>query len=82
MWRNITRPLSYFNDFFPFMSSGLGFSLGDGNNFNFWSDEWIEGITLKFMFLQVFVLAMNKVRKVKENGCWTNKHWSWKVDLQ
>ena len=82
MWRNITRPLSLSNDFFPFMSSGLGFSLGDGSNINFWSDEWIAGIMLKSMFSRVFASAMNKVGKVKEYGCWTNKHWSWKVDLR
>ena len=77
MLRNITRPLSPSNDFFfSFMSSGLGFSLGDSSNINFLFDEWIVGITLKFMFPWIFALAMNKVGKAKEYGCWTNKHWS------
>ena len=48
------------------MSSRLGFSLDDGSNINFWSDEWIAGITLKSMFPRVFTLVMNKVGKVKE----------------
>ena len=69
MWRNITRLLSPSNEFFSLMSSVLGFSLGDGSNINFWSDEWIEGITLKSMFPRVFALAVNKVGKVKEYGC-------------
>ncbi|XVF18357.1 hypothetical protein REPUB_Repub11eG0014500 [Reevesia pubescens] len=59
----------------------MGFSIGDGNNINFWSDDWTMSM-LKHRFPRIFALATKKVGKFKEFGSWIDDKWVWCIVLR
>ncbi|XVF42758.1 hypothetical protein PTKIN_Ptkin01aG0390000 [Pterospermum kingtungense] len=62
--------------------SGTCFSVGNGARVRFWTQEWIPGIILKFVFPRIFALALNKEGFVKEFGSVVNGVWEWSIHLQ
>ncbi|XP_021288374.1 uncharacterized protein LOC110419604 [Herrania umbratica] len=60
IWKNITKPFFGAYDFSAFVVDGISLSLGNGNRTSFWEDEWIDDITFKVVFPQIFALAVKK----------------------
>ncbi|XVE88638.1 hypothetical protein DITRI_Ditri19aG0085600 [Diplodiscus trichospermus] len=44
MWKNITKPLMYNDEFTNTFVFGMGFSLGNRRMIKFWDVEWIPGV--------------------------------------
>ena len=82
IWKNIVRVSLSNNMYSKVFSSGLGFSIGDRSKIRFWLDSWIDGVTLKFAFLRIHALFVNKKGKLREFGCWINNKWSWRILLR
>ncbi|XVF36625.1 hypothetical protein REPUB_Repub19eG0073200 [Reevesia pubescens] len=57
------------------INAGCGFVLGNEEFINFWTDEWIEGGSLKSCFPRIYALAIKKQMKVNEFGNWVNNCW-------
>ncbi|XVE80966.1 hypothetical protein DITRI_Ditri15bG0024200 [Diplodiscus trichospermus] len=82
MWKNITKPLMYNDEFTNTFVSSMGFSLGNGGMIKFWDVEWISGCILKLSFPHIFALAMNKDGRVKDYGRFVNNEWRWEIALR
>ncbi|KAE8703809.1 Detected protein of unknown function [Hibiscus syriacus] len=55
--------------------------MGDGDKIDFWNKHWYEVNSLKDYFPRIFGLAIKKLGKIKEFGCWENGVWEWKIEL-
>ncbi|KAE8693485.1 hypothetical protein F3Y22_tig00110812pilonHSYRG00172 [Hibiscus syriacus] len=60
----------------------FGTRVGDDSSLEFWSDNWVNGLSLKNMFPRIFALAVKKAGKVADFGQWVDGIWQWKIQLR
>ncbi|XVF79317.1 hypothetical protein PTKIN_Ptkin14bG0211600 [Pterospermum kingtungense] len=66
--KNIMKPLLVVDDCSLKLVDGMGFALGNGVRILFWSQEWIPGIILKFVFPRIYNLAICKDGSIDKFG--------------
>ncbi|OMO92976.1 reverse transcriptase [Corchorus capsularis] len=82
IWNAISKPLRSGDSLSLFTKSGLMISVGDGKRVKFWEDNWVNGLILKEAFPRIFALAVSKVGKAVDFGCFEGNAWRWKVELR
>ncbi|XP_039034126.1 uncharacterized protein LOC120170219 [Hibiscus syriacus] len=56
--------------------------LGNGRSIAFWTDVWVNNLTLKAQFPRIFALSTNKRGLVAEFGGFHNNVWVWNILLR
>ncbi|KAL8543152.1 hypothetical protein ACS0TY_003883 [Phlomoides rotata] len=83
----------WFRDVFKTVEGGRGDwvrenmtrRLGNGEDINFWGDEWCDGVALCERFPRLFLLSREKGKVVREMGEYNpganlKDHWSWNLE--
>lgn len=82
IWKNITKPVADGCDCSNFVMDGPVISLRNGEIIDFWEDDSIGGVVLKYAYSRVFALAIKKEGRVVEFGSWQENEWVWQIGLR
>ena len=64
------------------VSESFKLLIENGQNSNFWSEDWSGRGALKLQFPRIFALTIKKDGPISSFGQWEDGGWSWNVRLK
>ncbi|MCI05958.1 ribonuclease H protein, partial [Trifolium medium] len=74
-WRDLLSIGNDKND--GWFQSNVSNVLGNGVNLSFWHDKWLGTEAMKFVYPELFTLALYPNGSIADMGFWLNERWVW-----
>ncbi|GKV51347.1 hypothetical protein SLEP1_g58014 [Rubroshorea leprosula] len=79
-WRNVCRINQLDTNNEGWLVEGFKLKLGEGNSVMFWRDTWIGVQSLAVRFPRLFLVSIDKEKRVSQMGNWIDEQWQWTLN--